>query len=435
MGCGASRPQPREQGEQPARLASQKGAKEPVQEELPPLRRGSYSSPEFGGPAEIANDRLPKERFSTYSNHGIKPTMGGKVAAKINQDRGQLTYPLAGDDGVAMLAVFDGHGANGEQVSEFAMLRMPDLLEAKPERLKNEPSRLLTEAFEQIDKELRESSIATAASGSTGIVAILMEDELWTANVGDSRAVMGTRQNGKLIAKALSEDQKPDSPKEQQRIIAAGGYISPESPQHGPARVWIRYGEGPGLAMARSLGDHMCSHVGVIATPEVKRFSIAPEDEYIVMGSDGVWEFISNAEAINIVEAHQNAHEACVAIINEATRRWRKEEGNYRDDITCTVVRLPLWGDVPSARAAGSVAEPSKVIGDAKDVESEGDPDAETFQARRLTLACEPSEGDMMALANLDTEVEEERNGTVTTPCASVIAAAAVAQARATASA
>ena len=64
----------------------------------------------------------------TYSNQGMKPGAHGKPNAKINQDRGLITYPLADDHSMALLAVYDGHGANGEQVSEFVMLKVPDLL-------------------------------------------------------------------------------------------------------------------------------------------------------------------------------------------------------------------------------------------------------------------------------------------------------------------
>ena len=72
--------------------------------------------------------------------------------------------------------------------------------------------------------------------------------------------------------------------------------------------------------MARSLGDHVCKRVGVISTPEVKSFDVTAEDAILVLASDGVWEFISNEEAISIVAKHPNAQEGCVAsLINEAT--------------------------------------------------------------------------------------------------------------------
>jgi serine/threonine protein phosphatase PrpC len=57
----------------------------------------------------------------------------------------------------------------------------------------------------------------------------------------------------------------------------------------------------PGLAMSRSLGDKLAHSVGVSSLPEVKSYYIKPNDKYIVLGSDGVFEFLSNEEVAKIV--------------------------------------------------------------------------------------------------------------------------------------
>lgn len=58
-------------------------------------------------------------------------------------------------------------------------------------------------------------------SGSCAIVALIVADMCYVANVGDSRAVLSSHIGQKVIA--LSEDHKPSDAKEYQRIIAAGG--------------------------------------------------------------------------------------------------------------------------------------------------------------------------------------------------------------------
>ena len=83
-------------------------------------------------------------------------------------------------------------------------------------------------------------------------------------------------------------------------------------------------------------------HVGVISTPVVQSFMQGPQDRCLILASDGVWEFITSQEAVQIVQKHGSAPAACRALITEATQRWRKEEGNYRDDITAIVVLMPL---------------------------------------------------------------------------------------------
>jgi serine/threonine protein phosphatase PrpC len=49
--------------------------------------------------------------------------------------------------------------------------------------------------------------------------------------------------------------------------------------------------------MSRSLGDYVAHSVGVIAEPIVKEYQLLPEDQILIIASDGVWEFMSNEAA------------------------------------------------------------------------------------------------------------------------------------------
>jgi len=60
-------------------------------------------------------------------------------------------------------------------------------------------------------------------SGSCAIVTLFVDDVCYTANVGDSRAIMSCE--GGRYTMALSEDHKPDGRAESKRIIAGGGKI------------------------------------------------------------------------------------------------------------------------------------------------------------------------------------------------------------------
>jgi len=176
------------------------------------------------------------------------------------------------------------------------------------------------------------------------------EMSVWSACVGDSRAVEciggATRD--------LSDDQKPDTPAEMARIKKCGGFVSPpEEEWGGPARVWLDPQMTlPGLAMARSIGDHLVKSVGVTAEPEVKLFKYNQDfarTDFFVMASDGVWEFIESAQATMLVSKFINkggggtTEDSTVAVtklIETAAAKWRQEEGDYRDDITAIVIRL-----------------------------------------------------------------------------------------------
>tara|TARA_B110000305_G_C19075147_1_gene463550 strand:- start:97 stop:555 length:459 start_codon:yes stop_codon:yes gene_type:complete len=137
------------------------------------------------------------------------------------------------------------------------------------------------------------------------------------ANAGDSRAIavkLKYRETGddnvnkySMTAYPLSTDHKPELPDERDRILKMGGRIdSFHDSQNGdepigPQRVWLQDQEIPGLAMSRSLGDQIAHSVGVSSVPETQTFNLGTEDKFVVIGSDGVFEFLTNDEIARIV--------------------------------------------------------------------------------------------------------------------------------------
>lgn len=59
------------------------------------------------------------------------------------------------------------------------------------------------------------------------VFGLRVDDEIFVANIGDSRCVVAQQPNEKLEAKPLSVDHKPDTPEEKARIIKAGGRVEP----------------------------------------------------------------------------------------------------------------------------------------------------------------------------------------------------------------
>lgn len=133
---------------------------------------------------------------------------------------------------------------------------------------------------------------------------LIVGNKIFCANVGDSRAVLARKPQGgkKWIAEGLSNDHKPDLPKEKARIEKAGGRVEPLLDEYdnafGPPRVWLKDEDIPGLAMSRSIGDQVAARVGVTAEPEIIETTFGPDDKYILLASDGIWEFISNEEVL-----------------------------------------------------------------------------------------------------------------------------------------
>lgn len=53
--------------------------------------------------------------------------------------------------------------------------------------------------------------------------------------------------------------------------------------------------------MSRSIGDKIAQSVGVSPEPDVREFTLTMKDRFVVVASDGVWEFLSNEEIAKIV--------------------------------------------------------------------------------------------------------------------------------------
>ena len=48
------------------------------------------------------------------------------------------------------------------------------------------------------------------------------------------------------------------------------------------------------LCFVIAIGDHALKNVGVVADPEITPYTITESDKFMIMASDGVWEFISS---------------------------------------------------------------------------------------------------------------------------------------------
>ena len=109
----------------------------------------------------------------------------------------------------------------------------------------------------------------------------------------------------------------------------------------GPKRIWLKNSDIPGLAMTRSFGDLIAHSVGVICEPEIGFYWFRGCEKFVIVASDGVWEFIDSEESVHIVkqfyENGMDASGAVNALVQEAYNRWKREE-DIIDDITALVV-------------------------------------------------------------------------------------------------
>lgn len=150
------------------------------------------------------------------------------------------------------------------------------------------------------------------------------------------------------VATSLTIDDKPNREDEQARIQVRGGRVEPfreiSGAPIGPHRVWLKSENIPGLAMSRSIGDFVAQTVGVIPEPEFYEKTLTHHDKFLILASDGVWEFITNEQAVKMVVPFWKKNDpkgACEMLVAKSVAHWQKED-EVIDDITAQVIFLEI---------------------------------------------------------------------------------------------
>ena len=285
----------------------------------------------------------------------------GKI--KIDQDTSLISLSVGGLEGFNLFGVLDGHGQHGHFVSQFLkdyfinstanlveIFKTTKNISTTEELytiLKFGNYSFLTKLYSMADLELaKQNNFDYKFSGTTCNIVFQFNTHLVCLSVGDSRSILvydqGNNKNQGIFP--LSTDQKPDLPSEYQRIQSSGGYVEilydAYGNKTGPARVFKAGTQYPGLAMSRSLGDLMGKECGVISTPQIVEYEINTNTKYLVICSDGIWEFIKNEEVRdlgNVFYAQNKVTDFCIQLVNLAIDLWSRKE-NIRDDITVVSV-------------------------------------------------------------------------------------------------
>lgn len=285
---------------------------------------------------------------SLYSKRGEKG---------VNQDCFIVWEEFGGQEDMLFCGVFDGHGPWGHYVAKRVRESMPSSLLCNWQETLAEAS--LDPDFDlQAEKKLhrfniwKHSYLKTCAaidqelehhrridsfnSGTTALTIVRQGESIFVANVGDSRAVLATMSDdGNLEPVQLTIDFKPNLPQEAERIIQCKGRVFCLGDEPGVHRVWLPHEESPGLAMSRAFGDYCVKDFGLISVPEVTQRNITSRDQFVVLATDGVWDVVSNQEAVQIVSSTPNRAKSAKRLVECAARAWkRKRRGIAVDDIS-----------------------------------------------------------------------------------------------------
>lgn len=247
---------------------------------------------------------------------------------------------IDGIDGevIGLFGVFDGHG--GARAAEYVKQNLFSNLIKHPNFISDTKS-AIADAYSHTDSEfLKSENSQNKDAGSTASTAILVGDRLLVANVGDSRAVIC--RGGHAIA--VSRDHKPDQKDERQRIEEAGGFV-----------MWAgTWRVGGVLAVSRAFGDRLLKQY-VVADPEIKEERVDSSLEFLILASDGLWDVVTNEEAVSMVKPIKEPEEGAKRLMQEAYERGSS------DNITIVIVRF-LANDLSSSSSSSQDASSTAAL-------------------------------------------------------------------------
>ena len=319
---------------------------------------------------ENGENKDPNISYNEFDFSGLLKNYGGLTRQgidasgrqKTNQDNLVSITNINNIKDFNIFGVLDGHGPEGHYVSQFASEFIPsqiinneEIKELKdPEliyqKLKENNCQIITECFLSCDEQLKKENFDAYSSGTTCNLIIHVGQHILCANVGDSRSLVAYDDNNedqelKYLEQAqLSIDYKPDIEEEKNRILLSGGFVEQMKNELGqgvgPYRVWVKSQDYPGLAMSRSIGDLKGKTVGVIAEPGILEYDLNETTKFIVIASDGVWEFLKNEDIVEIGKnfyLDNNTSALCHQIVDTSVAAWR-EKDVVVDDITVVVM-------------------------------------------------------------------------------------------------
>ena len=280
---------------------------------------------------------------------------------KTNQDTYLIERNINGILNFNIFGVLDGHGENGHFASQFVSRYILHRIKTHPSlkkedepkqiyhKLKENGYEIIANIFVDADVQIQKEKFNVDRSGTTCVIVIQLEEHIICANTGDSRAIIVFDENhdDNLVNSKiypLSYDCKPELPNELARIIAYGGCVERaydvENAECGPFRVWAKDKDYPGLAMSRSIGDMDAKKIGVIPNPQIVEYTIDHSSKYLILASDGIWEFIDSEDAMKYSNKYYIRNDPiglCHDLSKRATALWEKNDCII-DDITVLVV-------------------------------------------------------------------------------------------------
>lgn len=223
-------------------------------------------------------------------------------------------HNICSDEIISFYGVFDGHG--GKAAAQFVRDHLPRVI-VEDGNFPLELEKVVTRSFMETDAAFAKTCSGSAlSSGTTALTAMIFGRSLLVANAGDCRAVLS--RHG--VAKEMSKDHRPCCKNERKRIESLGGYVDDG------------YLNGQ-LGVTRALGDWHLEGMKLkgerggplSAEPELKLVTLTKEDEFLIIGSDGIWDVFTSQNSVDFarrkLQEHNDVKLCCNQIVEEALKR------------------------------------------------------------------------------------------------------------------
>ncbi|PWN35599.1 PP2C-domain-containing protein [Meira miltonrushii] len=172
---------------------------------------------------------------------------------------------------------------------------------------------------------------------------------LYTANVGDARAVLC--RGGKAVR--LTYDHKGSDAQEAKRIMDAGGFVMNN-------RV------NGVLAVTRSLGDAAMKDF-VVGAPYTTETTLSDQDSFLIVACDGLWDVADDQDAVDLIRDEEDPQVAAARLLQHALSNFST------DNTSVMVVRFACNAEAAKNTQPGfsaNVAGGTGPEGDLKEKES-----------------------------------------------------------------
>ncbi|CAN6464038.1 unnamed protein product [Victoria cruziana] len=250
-------------------------------------------------------------------------SIGVVQANECIEDHSQVETGSAG----TFVGIYDGHG--GPEASCFVLDHLfPHLMRIAREN-GSISADVLRNAFSATEAgflSLVRRSVAIkpliAATGSCCLVGVIWKKTLYVANLGDSRAVLGcVGRSGNIIAEQLTQDHNVSVEEVRQELRS----LHPDDSQIVVQKQGVWRVKGI-IQLAGPLRRPVLS-----AEPSIRARVVQPQDKFLIFASDGLWEHLTNQQAVEIVYAYPRKGIARRLIRIALKEAARKREMRYQD--------------------------------------------------------------------------------------------------------